>query len=332
MSKKNFNILAALPQAESRYARYAWGVLALNFLVVLWGAFVRATGSGAGCGAHWPTCNGEVVPRATAVETVIEFVHRLTSGAALLAVIGLLVWAWRLYPKEHPARKGAAYTMLFIITESLLGAGLVLFEWVAEDASVGRVISMPLHLLNTFLLLASITLTAWWASGGKAARIQRGDPRLGWFGAALLAILFLGTSGAITALGDTLFPATSLLEGMRQDFSPTAHFLIRLRIWHPVIAVLSGLYLFGLVLKRASLRSLRSLGSQHKPEGAERVLGRLLLGLFFLQLLVGAVNVLLLAPVWMQLVHLFLADSVWCAFVLYCAAVFAGPATSPETP
>lgn len=162
--------------------------------------------------------------------------------------------------------------------------------------------------------------------------MQRGDPRLGWFGAALLAILFLGTSGAITALGDTLFPATSLLEGMRQDFSPTAHFLIRLRIWHPVIAVLSGLYLFGLVLKRASLRSLRSLGSQHKPEGAERVLGRLLLGLFFLQLLVGAVNVLLLAPVWMQLVHLFLADSVWCAFVLYCAAVFAGPATSPETP
>ncbi len=322
MGKKNFNILAALPPAERKYARYAWGVLALNLFVVLWGAFVRATGSGAGCGAHWPTCKGEVVPRAPAVDTIIEFTHRMTSGAALLAVIGLVVWAWRLYPKGHLARKGAGYTMLFIITESLLGASLVLFKWVAENASMGRVVSMPLHLLNTFLLLASIALTAWWASGGRGVRIRRGDPRLGWFGVALLAILFLGTSGAITALGDTLFPATSLLEGVKQDFSPTAHFLIRLRIWHPLIAGVTGVFLFGLVLGRALRR---------QPEGAERALGRLLLGLFSLQLLAGIVNILLLAPVWMQLVHLFLADSVWCAFVLYCAAVFAVPAASPET-
>ncbi|RMF45130.1 MAG: hypothetical protein D6755_08445, partial [Anaerolineae bacterium] len=295
------------------YARYAWGVLAINFVVILWGAFVRATGSGAGCGAHWPTCNGEVIPRAPAVETLIEFIHRLTSGAALLAVIGLVVWAWRAYPKGHLVRKGAGFTMLFIITESLLGAGLVLFEWVAQDASMGRVISMPLHLVNTFLLLASITLTAWWASGGQAVRLPRGDGRLPWFALGLLAILFLGTSGAVTALGDTLFPASSLLEGMRQDFSSTAHFLIRLRVIHPLIAALSGAYLFFLVLGQTL---------QRKPSGAERMLARLLLGLFFLQLLAGVTNLLLLAPVWMQLVHLFLADSVWCAFVLYCAAVF----------
>ncbi len=296
------------------YARYAWGVLALNFFVILWGAFVRATGSGAGCGAHWPTCNGEVIPRTPAVETLIEFIHRLTSGAALLAVIGLLWWAWRAYPKGHQVRKGAGLTMFFVFTESLLGAGLVLFEWVAQDASMGRVISMPLHLVNTFLLLASITLTAWWASGGRAVRVRRDDGRLPWFALGLLAILFLGTSGAITALGDTLFPAASLLEGMRQDFSPTAHFLLRLRVIHPLIAGLSGAYLFFLVVGQTL---------QRKPSGTERTLARLLLGLFFLQLLAGVTNLLLLAPVWMQLVHLFLADSVWCAFVLYCAAVFA---------
>lgn len=295
------------------FARYAWSVLAINFVVILWGAFVRATGSGAGCGAHWPTCNGEVIPRAPAVETLIEFVHRLTSGAALLAVIGLLWWAWRAYPRGHLVRKGAGLTMLFIVTESLLGAGLVLFEWVAQDASMGRVISMPLHLVNTFLLLAAITLTAWWASGGQAVHLRRGDGRLWWFGLGLLAVLFLGTSGAVTALGDTLFPASSLLEGMRQDFSSTAHFLLRLRVIHPVIAGLSGAYLFTLVLGQTL---------QRKPAGAERFLARLLLGVFFLQLLAGLTNLLLLAPVWMQLVHLLLADSVWCAFVLYCAAVF----------
>ncbi len=298
------------------YARYAWSVLGINFVVVLWGAFVRATGSGAGCGAHWPTCNGEVIPRAPAAETIIEFVHRLTSGAALLMVIGSVVWAWRAYPKGHLVRKGAGWTMLFIITESLLGAGLVLFEWVAQDASLGRVISMPLHLVNTFLLLASITLTAWWASGGQAIQLPRGDARLLWFGLGLLAILFLGTSGAVTALGDTLFPASSLLEGMRQDLSSTAHFLIRLRVIHPLIAGAAGIYLFFLVLGRTM---------QHRPRGAEGTLGRLLLGLFAVQLLAGVVNLVLLAPVWMQLVHLFLADSVWCAFVLYAAAVFAVP-------
>jgi len=303
-----------------RYARYAWGVLGLNFFVILWGAFVRASGSGAGCGAHWPTCNGEVIPRAPAVETLIEFTHRLTSGAALLAVIGLLVWAWRAYPPGHPARRGAAFSMLFIVTESLLGAGLVLFAWVAQDASLGRAVSMPLHLVNTFLLLAAIVLTAWWASGGADIRLRRGDARLWWFGGGLLAVVLLGASGAVAALGDTLFPAASLAEGLRQDFSSTAHFLLRLRVFHPLIAGLSGAYLFALVLGRTL---------QRRPAGAERFLGGLLLGLFCLQVLAGITNLLLLAPVWMQLLHLFLADSVWCAFVLYCAAVFAVPADAP---
>jgi heme A synthase len=141
----------------TRFAKYAWGVLAYNILVILWGAYVRATGSGAGCGSHWPLCNGEVIPRAEQVETLIEFAHRLTSGLSLLLVVGLLVWAFRSYPKGHLVRLGAGLSMFFIITEALVGAGLVLFEWVAQDVSSGRVISMAVHLVNTFLLLASLT-------------------------------------------------------------------------------------------------------------------------------------------------------------------------------
>ena len=88
-------------------ARFAWGVLAINIVVILWGAFVRASGSGAGCGSHWPLCNGEVVPVAVQVQTVIEFTHRVTSGTAFLLVIGLLVWARRAFPVGHQVRAAA---------------------------------------------------------------------------------------------------------------------------------------------------------------------------------------------------------------------------------
>jgi len=292
------------------FAKYAWAVLFWNVLVVLWGAFVRASGSGAGCGAHWPTCNGQVIPLSPAINTLIEFSHRLMSGVALLLVIGLLVWVWRAVPRSHPARLGAGFSMFFIITEALVGAGLVLFQWVAKDVSLGRVISIAVHLVNTFFLLAALTLTAWWASGGQPVRL-RGQGKTIWiFGLALLGVLLLGISGAITALGDTLFPAASLSEGMQQDLSATANFLVRLRIWHPFIAVSVGIYLavfaFRFILSGAHV--------------LVRQLAGIFSGLFLVQLTAGAVNVILLAPVWMQLVHLMLADSVWIILVLLAAS------------
>jgi heme A synthase len=297
---------------RTRFSTYAWLVLAYNILVILWGAFVRATGSGAGCGSHWPTCNGVVVPRQPQVETVIEFTHRLTSGLAFILVLIMLIWALRAFAKGHPVRLGAALSMFFIITEALVGAGLVLFGWVAEDQSMGRVISISVHLVNTFLLLAALTLTAWWASGGERV-VLRGQGIAVWlFALAFLGVMILGVSGAITALGDTLFPAESLQQGIAQDFDPTAHFLIRLRVWHPLIAILNGLYLLflgGLIyLFRATPHIQR--------------LALTLIGLFVAQLVAGMINLGLLAPVWMQLVHLFLADLVWLALVLLAAANF----------
>jgi heme A synthase len=295
----------------NRFAKYAWAVLAFNLGVILWGAYVRASGSG--CGNHWPLCNGEVAPRSPQVETIIEFAQRMSSGLAFLLVLALLVWALRAYPKSHPVRLGGGLSMLFIVTEALVGGGLVLFNWVAADDSTGRVISIAVHLVNTFLLLAALTLTAWWASGGDALHF-RGQGAILWlFLFAFLGVLAVGVSGAINALGDTLFPVESLAQGVARDFSPQAHFLLRLRVWHPLIAVTVGFYslfLAGLVaMFRVTMRVRR--------------IAALLAICFVAQLLAGLVNLILLAPIWMQIVHLLLADLVWIKLVLLAAANFA---------
>jgi heme A synthase len=299
----------------SRFAKYAWGVLAYNLAVILWGVYVRASGSGAGCGSHWPLCNGVVIPQSPQVQTLIEFTHRLMSGLSLILVVGLIVWAFRAYPKRHPARLGASLSMFFIITEALVGAGLVLFSWVNQNASIGRVISMSVHLVNTFFLLASLTLTAWWSSGGERLRLRHQGLALWGLGLGLLGVILLGVSGSITALGDTLFPASSLAAGIQQDFSPTSQFLLRLRVWHPLVAISVGLYLIIVSL----------LLARSRPSPRMRRFTMLLSGLFLLQFVAGLVNLVLLAPVWMQELHLLLADSVWIALVLLSANTFAGP-------
>ncbi|MCL4297433.1 MAG: COX15/CtaA family protein [Anaerolineae bacterium] len=296
-----------------RFAKFAWGVLIYNLAVILWGAYVRASGSGAGCGSHWPLCNGEVIPQTPQVATMIEFAHRLSSGLALLLVVGLIIWAFRRYPPGHAVRLGAGLSMFFMITEALVGAGLVLFELVAYDTSTARALVIALHLINTFLLLASLVLTAWWASGGKPVQFK-GQSGLGWMmGLAFLAMLLLGASGAVTALGDTLFPATSLAEGLQQKFSPTAHFLVRLRLWHPLIAIAVGAYVIVVI----------GLVNTRLADPLARYLGRVFAVLYFVQLASGALNVVLLAPIWLQLWHLLLSDALWIALVLFAAAAFA---------
>ncbi len=230
-----------------RFAKFCWFVLAWTILVILWGAFVRATGSGAGCGSHWPLCNGMIIPQSEQVETSIEFTHRLLSGVALLLIFAMLIWGWKVSDKGHPVRKGLIASTVLIITEALLGAGLVLFELVAANQSVTRAVVMAFHLLNTFLLLAAITLSAWWASTGKPIVVKNQGKIPFWLILALVGVALIGMSGAITALGDTLFPAESLAQGLEQDSEANAHFLIRLRIYHPLIAILVGAYILLLV-------------------------------------------------------------------------------------
>jgi heme A synthase len=315
------------------FAKYAWAVLAFNVGVILWGAYVRATGSGAGCGSHWPLCNGQVLPRSPQVETIIEFSHRLTSGLSLLLVVILFIWAFRRFPRRHIVRLGATLTLIFILTEALVGAGLVLFEWVAQDASIGRVISMAVHLINTFLLLASLTLTAWWATIGETVTFKRKGVLPWVFGLGIVGVMILGVSGAITALGDTLFPVDSLAQGIQQDFSSTDHFILRLRIWHPIIAIIVGSYLIlvGCFIALYANDELCS-GKDSAPPPVSRSrqhflrmkkASLFLVGAVVVQLLAGFINLFLLAPVWMQIVHLFLADLVWIGLIVLAANSFA---------
>lgn len=289
----------------NRFAKFCWGVQAYNIAVILWGAYVRATGSGAGCGSHWPTCNGEIIPRPQSVETLIEFAHRVSSGLALLAVVGMFLWAFRTHPRRHIVRLGASLSLLFIITEALVGAGLVLFEWVAHNTSVARAASMAVHLVNTFLLLMALTLTAWWASGGEPIRLRGRGRALRLLVTGAVAVLILGVSGAIIALGDTLF----LGLGVSPQESPLVRTLIAIRPIHPVIAVLVGIYL--------SVMGFRLLDLRPHPLTARLVVA--LMMLYVVQMLAGGVNVVLKAPVWMQVVHLLISDLIWVALVLLAA-------------
>ncbi|MFN8496326.1 MAG: COX15/CtaA family protein [Anaerolineae bacterium] len=305
----------------NRFAKYAWFVVGLNILVVMWGAYVRATGSGAGCGQHWPLCNGEIVPLNPQVTTLVEFSHRISSGLALLSVAVLVVWAFRAYTKGSPVRLGAVLSGVFILSEALVGAGLVLFQLVAHDESAARAVSIAVHLINTFLLLGALTLTAWWGSGGGRLDLRRNKALTTAIALGLLGMMWIGASGAIVALGDTLFPPDSLAAGLSQDLDPTAHFLVRLRLIHPILAILIGL---GLI-------ALAYYAEKQSPGLWVRRAANAVKLLVLAQWVGGLVNVALLAPVWMQLVHLLLADLTWVALVLLGAAALAVPQRA-ETP
>jgi heme A synthase len=184
---------------------------------------------------------------------------------------------------------------------------------VAADASVGRAISIVIHLLNTFMLLAALSLTAWWASGGQSIQLRGSSPSFILLGVGILGTLLVGASGALAALGDTLFPAQSLFQGIQEELSPTSHFLLRLRILHPMISIIVGIYL------------ILSIGfiNIRKNSKTSRRLAQYVTVMVTIQLAAGFINVLLLAPVWMQIVHLLLADLVWIGLILLSASVLA---------
>ena len=297
--------------ASGRFAAYAWLVTGLTLAVILWGAFVRASKSGVGCGAHWPLCHGTVVPDASQSKTLVEFAHRATSGIAFVLVVVLCVWAFRRFGRGHAVRAAAGASALFIVTESLIGAGLVLLRLVGDNASVARAVYLSVHLVNTFLLVAALALTAWWASSGVALRPRLGEFLRGRVGAALLGSLALGVSGAVAALGATLFSGETQgaieLEGM----SAASRVLFSLRHYylHPLLAVAVGVYLvyFAVALRRAGA-----------GVWGRRWASAVLL-LVAAQFAVGLLNAALLAPVWLQIVHLLLADLLWLALVLLSA-------------
>jgi heme A synthase len=299
--------------SADRFRRFAWGALGYTVLVILWGGFVRASGAGAGCGDHWPLCNGEVIPRTPALNTLIEFGHRVTSGLALPLVIAVWVWARRVFEPGSRVRAAALWSVAFMVLEAAIGAGLVLLEHVAYNVSIARGYWMAGHLVNTFLLLGAMTLTAWWASGGLRPRLGRLVPTAS-MAKLLFFTLVLGAGGAVTALGDTLV----LGGGIDPATDPVVATLVLARIFHPTMAFVV------LAILAVTVALFRS--------GPPRVtqLGMALLGLFVFQMALGALNVWLLAPIWMQIVHLFVTDVIWITMVIYAnEALATAPAAAP---
>ena len=300
--------------------RFAWGVLVYNVVVVLLGAVVRATSSGAGCGDHWPLCNGVVVQHHPRLATLIELTHRMTSGITVIAILLLLVWVFRSTVRGHLARMTTVAATFFIFNEALLGALLVLLRLTADNHSPLRAVYLTLHLANTLLLLAALALSAHFL--GRAQGFDRQMVRFTQIPLAvtgLAAILAVGMTGTLAALSDTLFPVASVSAALAQDFSSGSNWLERLRFLHPVTAVIAGLFVCWLLL--------RSVSESRERGPAMGVI--LLLGL---QCCLGVADVVLLAPLWLQILHLLGADIFWIALVLLTAQVCVVSGEAPTEP
>jgi cytochrome c oxidase assembly protein subunit 15 len=297
------------PQKLKRFAAYAWFVLAWNVVVILWGVFLRASKSGDGCGQHWLTCGGEVIPSAPELKTLIEYSHRITSFLAFVAVLVLVVWTFRKFKKGSPIRKTALLSFVFVITEALVGAGLVLTGNTAETLTAARPFWMAGHLINTFILLAFLTLTARYASGGAPLTFQVDKKYLLAIGVGVAAVLVVGITGSIAALSTMLFPSATLTEGVAKDLSSASNMLVRLRLLHPITAILTSVFLV----------FLTGWLAKEKDQPAVKRWSNVLALLVLAQVVFGAATLLLLAPIIMQLGHLLLADAIWISYVLLAA-------------
>lgn len=303
----------------TRFAKYAWFVLAYNLVVIIWGVFLRASKSGDGCGQHWLTCHGEVIPSAPQLKTVIEFSHRITSTLDGLIVIGLLAWAFLSWKadksrKNNLALKMAIGSFLFVVVEGALGAGLVLTGNTAENLTAARPFWMAGHLITTLVLLTFLTLTAWFASGRKPFNFKAQSKILMLLGLAVLGFLFVGMSGSIAALSSMIFPSETLIEGIAKDFSATSNILLRLRVSHPILSVSVSVYLIFL----AGWLKIK-FGNSSGVTYWSNIISVLVI----VQIAFGSLTLLTLAPIVMQIGHLLLADLIWISFVLLSANVLA---------
>jgi len=307
---------------RTRFARFARALLGYTLGVILFGAGVRITDSGAGCGQHWPSCNGEILHLPKSVATLIELTHRLTSGLSMLAVLGLLLGAFRLYPRKHAVRAAAVFSFVMIAIEALLGMLIVLMRWVVHDASFGRILALPLHLVSTALLTAALTWCAYFAAVPDAQ--QRPLPRAArnLLLLAGLGILLVSATGAVTALGDTVYPvqASGFAARLQEDQGLNAHLLQRMRGIHPFLAIGVAAFVAYVAMLLPGYRSSSAVSRASLA----------LAGCILLQVCAGVLNIWLSAPGPLQVVHLLLANLAWIFLVLLAATARHASDPSPH--
>ncbi len=299
---------------STRLRWFAWGVLGYFIATILWGTVVRATGSGAGCGDHWPLCNGTVLQQSPTLQTMIEFAHRITAALDMFCVLGLLLWTWRRTVTGHLARWAAGAAVFLTLTEGALGALLVKLGLTAQSQSPLRPPMLALHLSNTLLLVAALAMAAHFLGrriGYRWRDVHISAPIGTTIG--MISVMIVGVTGSMAALGDTLFPASSLGASIEQDFSShvtgEAGWLLRWRWTHPTVAIFASIFLIWLLIRAA----------RRNGPWDNRALSGLVVGLLAVQYLLGGLDVWLLAPVWMQVVHLLGADLLWSALVVLTA-------------
>lgn len=305
------------------FSRYALALVYYTVLVILWGAWVRISRSGAGCGEHWPLCNGELLPGTSVPATLIEFSHRLSTGLYGILVAVLLVVAMRQTPRNKGVVRAAWAAALFTILEAWIGARLVLSGWVADDTSIARAFFMALHQVNSMLLSGSVFLV-WYLSRPSGLPSVRLRAFLGSLRGRLAVLLFafillISMSGAIASLAGTLFPSETLLQGLAKDFADEAHPVLRYRIWHPLLALSLA----------TLLMALFSPFSAPTYPGTAAVLParKVFFSAIATTVTFGSLTLLFLSPVWMKLTHLGLAHGTW--FAALAMAVEMARAWSP---
>ena len=306
----------------SAFAKYAWFALAYNVLVIVWGVFLRASKSGDGCGQFWLTCNGELIPSAPQFKTVIEFSHRMTTAVDGFVMLVLLAWAIRRWYSARTVQNlqilyAAIGSMIFVITEAAVGAGLVLTGNTAEAVTDTRAFWAIGHLVNTFILLTFLTLTAWFATEERRVDFRAGAKVWLLIVVAVVGLLLVGSSGALAALSNMLFPSQSISEGIAKDFSPASNLILRLRLSHPILSIMTSVY----ILFIAGWLKANVEGDANTPWWSKVVSI-----IVMVQVAFGGATLLSMGPIVMQLGHLLLADLLWISFVLLVANFLAARA------
>ncbi|MFM9872842.1 MAG: heme o synthase [Fimbriimonadaceae bacterium] len=317
--------IGVLDIRRNRFAVASIALLFLTVVVILFGAFVRASLSGDGCGTGWPMCENSFVPVGAQLKTYIEASHRISTEILWLIVGGFLIWAYRLFEKGHPARKATLGAFVFTTISGLIGAILVIFKLVTHDTSLARAITMPMHLLNTFALMAALCLMVYFAKGGRVVGFG-GHGGLGSaFKWTMGSFFALGMTGAISAMGKTAYAtklasANTFMERVQMHVGSDASPLLKGGLLHPLMAMAAGLVL---------LFTCRLAMDQRAGNAEVETWSRRTIWLYLGQMAFGTMNLVASAPIWMQLTHLALALANWIALVML--AVYAMPRQLDES-